>query len=91
MLGSIEKKVVGSLIAISSVPTIMAAMAQPRLLRLVGARWLIAVGLVAYGLGSFALGSWDLLPPWASQVSGLLLIGLGWGLVFASGRPRIRA
>ena len=80
MLGPVEKKLIGLLIAMSSVPSIMAAMAQPRLLQLFGARCLIFTGLVAYGGGSFFLGSWELLEPWSSQVTGLLLIGLGWGL-----------
>lgn len=47
----------------------------------------MALGLVIYGLGTFFIGSWELLSPWTSQIGGLLLIGLGWGLCWTPVLP----
>eukprot|EP00435_Cladocopium_sp_Y103_P034964 s32_g9.t1 len=87
VLGPLDHTVIGLLMSLSAVPSTFAALAVASLLRCFRAKWLMAVGLVIYGLGTFFIGSWKLLSPWTSQIGGLLLIGLGWGLCWTPVLP----
>lgn len=87
VLGPLDHTVIGLLMSLSAVPSTFAALAVASLLRCFKASWLMALGLVIYGLGTFFIGSWELLSPWTSQIGGLLLIGLGWGLCWTPVLP----
>lgn len=87
VLGPLDHTVIGLLMSLSAVPSTFAALAVASLLRCCRASWLMALGLVIYGLGTFFIGSWELLSPWTSQIGGLLLIGLGWGLCWTPVLP----
>ena len=87
VLGGIDHTSIGFLMSLSAVPSTFAAMAVPSLLKCIQAKWLMAGGLLIYACGSFWVGSWVLLTPWVSQIGGLLLIGLGWGLCWTPVLP----
>ncbi|CAK9023996.1 MFS-type transporter SLC18B1 (Solute carrier family 18 member B1) [Durusdinium trenchii] len=86
VLGPISHSLIGFLMSLSAVPSTFGAMAVPFLADRLGEQWLMTAGLLIYSVGCFLMGVHSSMP-WVTQVSGLLLIGSGWGLCWTPVLP----